>query len=331
MISFPQVRMRRRRFNANIRELSQENRLTSKNLILPLFIIEGENKIEAVPSMPEVYRYSIDRLLEVCETAYKQGILSVALFPVTPPEKKNLKGSEALNPENLVCRAITQIKKHLPEMLIMADVALDPYTTHGQDGLIDDNSRVLNDPTIKVLIEQAVLQAQAGADIIAPSDMMDGRIGAIRTELDRSGLHNTLICSYCAKYASAYYGPFRDAVGSKGNLGKSDKKNYQMNPANGKEALMEAELDISEGADYLMVKPALPYLDIIYQLNQNYNLPIFAYQVSGEYASIYAAGNNGWLDLQASMMEALICMRRAGAQAILSYYALHAAKLLSEK
>lgn len=326
--NFPQVRMRRRRLSENIRILSRENTLNVENLILPVFIIEGENKVEDVASMPLVQRYSIDRLLKVCEKAQNLGIPAIALFPVTPIEKKNHTGSEAHNPNNLVCKALSKIKKEFPELLLIADVALDPYTTHGQDGLIDENNRVQNDPTIDVLVEQSILQAQAGADIIAPSDMMDGRIGAIRTQLDRTGLHNTLICSYCAKYASAFYGPFRDAVGSKGNLGKGNKKNYQMDFANSREALLEADLDVSEGADFLMVKPGMPYLDIINKLYQRHNLPVFAYQVSGEYSSIYAAGINGWLDTKDVMMESLMCFRRAGAQAILTYYALEAALIL---
>ena len=322
--------MRRRRLNPFIRELSQENRLSNKNLILPLFIVDGENQQQEIPSMPGIFRYSIDRLLDQCKLSFSLGIPAVALFPVTPINKKNNQGSEALNPDNLVCRALNKVKLEIPDLLLIADVALDPYTSHGQDGLIDENGYVLNDQTIEILSKQAVLQSQAGADIIAPSDMMDGRIGKIRKELDNASLEHKLICAYTAKYASAFYGPFRDAVGSKDNLGGSNKKNYQMNPANRKEAITEAELDIGEGADFLMVKPGLPYLDIIYQLAEKFNLPIFAYQVSGEYSCILAADNNGWLDAKQVMMESLMAFRRAGAQAIFTYYALNAAKILAE-
>lgn len=328
MIHFPQTRLRRKRLNESIRALSCEHHLLPEHLILPLFVTEGQNQTLAIPSMPGVFRYSVDRLIAVVETAQNLGIRAVALFPVTPPTQKNAHGSEALNPDNLVCRALAEIRQRLPKMLLIADVALDPYTSHGQDGVISDEGIVINDATNEILCEQAVLQAQAGAHIIAPSDMMDGRIGEIRKALDRSALIDTAILAYTAKYASAYYGPFRDAVGSKSNLASGDKKNYQMDPANAREALLEADLDVAEGADFLMVKPGLPYLDIIRALAERHPLPVFAYQVSGEYACIHAAGAQGWINAEAAMMETLLGFRRAGAQAILTYAALEVAKKL---
>jgi porphobilinogen synthase len=330
MPHFPQTRMRRRRMSEALRSLSRENTLLPSQLILPAFVMEGVDHAEPIASMPRVSRHTIDRLILVAKEAKSLGILALALFPVTPPARKNPRGSEALNADNLVCRALSAVKSAVPELLLIADVALDPYTSHGQDGLINHEGVVMNDPTNEMLCEQAVLQAQAGADMVAPSDMMDGRIGQIRQTLDRASLLDTLILAYTAKYASAYYGPFREAVGSQGSLGKGNKKNYQMDPANGREAILEAALDVSEGADFIMVKPGLPYLDIIRRLADSHSTPVFAYQVSGEYASIHAAGINGWLDAEAAMMEAMLCFRRAGAQCILTYAALDMARALHQ-
>ena len=309
------------------RRLVAEHRLTPADLILPVFVCPGEARSEAVPSMPGVERHSADRLLNVVEQALAFGIPALALFPVTPLDCKTETGEEAWNPENLTCRTIRLIKRHFPEIGLIADVALDPYTTHGQDGLVRDGI-VLNDETLDALSRQAVCQAEAGCDIVAPSDMMDGRISAIRGALDAAGSHETLILSYAAKFASAFYGPFRAAVGSASALGAADKKTYQMDPANGSEAIREAALDIAESADMLMVKPGMPYLDVIRTLKDAFHLPTMAYQVSGEYAMIKAAGQNGWLDGEAAMLESLVCFKRAGADAILTYAALEVAARL---
>ena len=306
------------------RRLVAEHRLSAADLVLPVFICPGEGRSELVPSMPGVERHSPDRLLNVVEQALEFGIPAVALFPVTPLACKTDGGEEAWNPENLTCRTIRLIKRRFPEIGLIADVALDPYTTHGQDGLVRDGI-VLNDETLEALSRQAVCQADAGCDIVAPSDMMDGRIRAIRESLDGAGHHDTLILSYAAKFASSFYGPFRDAVGSASALGAADKKTYQMDPANGSEAIREAALDIAESADLLMVKPGMPYLDIIRTLKDAFHLPTLAYQVSGEYAMIKAAGQNGWLDAEAAMLESLVCFKRAGADAILTYAALEVA------
>jgi len=324
-MKYPTIRMRRRRLNAEIRSLVCENKLHPNNFILPLFVVEGQDIIQAIPSMPGANRYSIDNIIEVVQQAYDLGINCIALFPVVPDEKKDELATEALKEDNLISKTIEAIKEKIPTILITADVALDPYTSHGQDGILDDNGYVDNDVTVEVLAKQSLLLANAGADIIAPSDMMDGRVLAIRGALDQNSYQNKLILSYTVKYASVFYGPFRDAVGS-GSALKGDKKTYQMDPANGNEAIMESKLDIDEGADILMVKPAMPYLDIIHRLKQEHNIPIFAYQVSGEYASIKASSLNGWIDEEQAMMESLICIRRAGASAILTYFAIDAAK-----
>lgn len=307
----------------------RENTLTVDDLILPVFVTEGSNVKEAVPSMPGVNRYSIDRIGEVVARAAAAGVPAFAIFPATPPEAKTEDGEEALNPENLMCRAIRTIKQTTPDVGVIADVALDPYTTHGQDGLLR-NGEVVNDESLEMLAKQAVVQATAGCDIIAPSDMMDGRIGVIRTALDTAGFQQVQIMSYAAKYASAFYGPFRDAVGSKGSLGKGDKRTYQMDPANTDEAIREVALDIAEGADMVMVKPGMPYLDIVCRVKQEFRVPTFAYQVSGEYAMLSAAAANGWLDKDAVILESLMSFKRAGADGILTYFALRAAELLNQ-
>jgi porphobilinogen synthase len=304
-----------------------ENRLSSADLILPVFVCPGEGHSEQVPSMPGVERHSVDRLLALVEQALELGVPAMALFPVTPLDCKTDGGEEAWNPENLVCRTIRTIKRRFPEIGLISDVALDPYTTHGQDGLVRDGI-VLNDETLEALCRQAVCQADAGCDVVAPSDMMDGRIHAIREALNAAGHPETLILSYAAKFASSFYGPFRAAVGSASALGAADKKTYQMDPANGSEAIREAALDIAESADMLMVKPGMPYLDIIRVLKDAFHLPTMAYQVSGEYAMLKAAGQNGWLDGDAAMLESLICFKRAGADAILTYAALEVARRL---
>lgn len=324
--AYPQVRMRRLRSSGWVRDMVAENLVTSDDLIQPLFILDGNNSREDIASMPGVTRYSIDLLAEEVKKSADLGIKAFALFPVTPVEKKTIDGSEALNPGNLICRAIQAIKKSTPEAGIITDVALDPYTTHGHDGILN-NGKILNDETVEILAQQAVVQAQAGADIIAPSDMMDGRIGSIRGALDAKGFHDTIILSYAVKYASAFYSPFRDAVGSSGFL-KSDKKTYQMNPANSDEALREVALDLQEGADMVMVKPGLPYLDIISRIRQNFNVPVLAYQVSGEYAMIRAAAQNGWLDYEKALAETLTGFKRAGCTAIITYGATDYARLI---
>lgn len=321
------VRMRRLRTAGWIREMVTETRLSPSDLIWPLFICEGKNERQNIPSMPDVSRLSINLLVKEAKKAADLGIPAIALFPATPPEKKTLRGEEALNPDNMICRATAEIKARVKNIGIITDVALDPYTTHGHDGLIEDG-RILNDETIEILCAQSLNQARAGADIIAPSDMMDGRIGAIRSALDDKGFTDVSLLSYAAKYASAFYGPFRDAVGSSGYL-KGDKKTYQMNPANSDEAMREIALDIQEGADMIMVKPGMPYLDIITRAKAEFNLPLFAYQVSGEYAMLKAAGENGWINFDTCLMESLLTFKRAGCQGILSYGALTAAKILT--
>jgi porphobilinogen synthase len=313
------------------RRLVQENQLSSNDFIYPVFLLEGNGREETVSSMPGVSRLSLDKLILVAEDCVKLGIPVMALFPVIRAELKTPDGKEAFNPNGLIPQAIKELKKKFPNLGIMTDIALDPYTSHGQDGIIDADGYVLNDPTVDALIKQALTHAQAGADIVAPSDMMDGRIGAIRDSLEAHGFIHTQIMAYSAKYASAFYGPFRDAVGSAGNLGKSDKKNYQMDPANSDEAIREVALDIEEGADMVMVKPGMPYLDIVRRVKEELGYPTFAYQVSGEYAMIKAAAQNGWINEEAVMMESLLAFKRAGADGILTYFARDAARLLNAK
>ena len=322
--------MRRTRRSAALRRLVAESALGPADLIYPLFVLDGEGRREEIKSMPGIARVSIDGLLQEAATAVSLGIPAIALFPVIEADLKSLDGAECANPEGLVQRAVSALKRELPNLAVITDVALDPYTTHGQDGIIDDTGYVLNDETVAMLVQQAASHAAAGADIVAPSDMMDGRIGAIRTKLEADGQRNTLILAYAAKYASCFYGPFRDAVGSAANLAGGDKKNYQMDPANSDEALREVGLDIAEGADLVMVKPAMPYLDVIRRVRDEFQVPTFAYQVSGEYAMIKAAGQNGWLDERSAALEALLSIKRAGASAILSYYALQAARWMAE-
>ncbi len=325
---YPQTRMRRMRRDDFSRRLMRENRLTADDLIYPVFVLEGQGQREAVPSMPGVDRLSIDLLLNEAAEIHALGVPAMALFPVTPVENKSEDASEAFNPEGLAQRAVRALKEQLPDLGIITDVALDPFTTHGQDGLIDASGYVMNDETVEVLVRQAVSHAEAGADIVAPSDMMDGRIGAVRAALEDAGHRNTRILAYSSKYASSFYGPFRDAVGSAANLGGGDKYSYQMDPANSDEALREVALDLEEGADMVMVKPGMPYLDIIRRVKDHFGVPTFAYQVSGEYAMLKAAAQNGWLDEQAVVLESLLAFKRAGADAILSYYAKAAARWL---
>jgi porphobilinogen synthase len=322
--------MRRTRRSAALRRLVAESDLGPADLIYPLFVLDGDGRREEIESMPGIARVSIDGLLIEAATAVSLGIPAIALFPVIDADLKSLDGAECANPDGLAQRAVRALKNELPDLAVITDVALDPYTTHGQDGIIDDTGYVLNDETVAMLVQQAASHAAAGADIVAPSDMMDGRIGAIRTQLEADGHRNTLILAYAAKYASCFYGPFRDAVGSAANLAGGDKKNYQMDPANSDEALREVGLDIAEGADLVMVKPAMPYLDVIRRVRDEFQVPTFAYQVSGEYAMIKAAGQNGWLDERSAALEALLSIKRAGASAILSYYALQAARWLAE-
>jgi porphobilinogen synthase len=324
---FPTTRLRRNRRTAWSRRLVAENRLSVDDLIWPIFVHEGQGKRAAIPSMPGVERLSIDLLAQAAGEACELGIPAVALFPATDPAKKTPDGDEALNAENLVCRGVRAIKEACPEIGVMCDVALDPYTTHGHDGLLREG-QIVNDETVAVLCRQAVNQAQAGCDIIAPSDMMDGRVGAIRRALDEAAFDHVQILAYAAKYASAFYGPFRDAVGSAKNLAGGDKKTYQMDPANGDEALREVALDIAEGADMVMVKPGMPYLDIVRRVKEAFGLPTFAYQVSGEYAMLCAAAEKGWLDRERVMLESLLAFKRAGADGVLTYFALDAAKRL---
>ena len=320
-------RLRKQKFN---RSLVRENSLSASDLIYPLFVIEGENKREIIESMPGIERVSIDQLLVEAKEVMDLKIQAIALFPVISSDKKTEEAEEAYNPDGLVQRAVRALKRSLPELAVITDVALDPFTSHGQDGLIDSDGYVLNDETVDVLIKQSISHAEAGADIVAPSDMMDGRIGAIRNALEESGFIHTNILSYSAKYASSFYGPFREAVGSSGNLGKSDKKTYQMDPGNSNEAIREVELDISEGADMVMIKPGLPYLDIVSNVKQVFGVPTFAYHVSGEYAMLKAASQNNWIDEKSTVLETLLCFKRAGADAILTYYAKDAAKWIKE-
>lgn len=320
--------MRRSNFS---RRLMRETRLSVDDLIYPVFVLEGERRREAVPSMPGVERLSIDELLREAATVAALGIPALALFPVTPPERKSLDAREAYNPDGLAQRAVRALKQALPGLGVITDVALDPFTTHGQDGLIDDTGYVVNDATVAVLVRQALSHAEAGADIVAPSDMMDGRIGAIRRALEEAGHVNTRILAYAAKYASNFYGPFRDAVGSAANLGSGDKYTYQMDPANSDEALWEVALDLEEGADMVMIKPGLPYLDIVRRVKDEFGAPTFVYQVSGEYAMLKAAAERGWLNERAVVMESLLAMKRAGADAILTYFACDVAEWLRDR
>lgn len=328
---FPITRMRRMRKDAFSRRLMSENVLTTQDLIYPMFVIEGHNQREPVKSMPDIERLSIDLLILEAQALFELGIPMIALFPVPNPDTKTLEATEAYNPDGLVQRAVRAVKEAVPEMGVMTDVALDPYTTHGQDGIIDEDGYVLNDDTIDVLMKQALSHAEAGADVVAPSDMMDGRIIEIRELLEEHGHIHTRIMAYSAKYASAYYGPFRDAVGSAGNLGKADKKTYQMDPANSDEALHEVAMDINEGADMVMVKPGVLYLDIVYRVKQEFKAPTFVYHVSGEYAMLKAAALNGWINEREVVLETLLSCKRAGADGILTYYAKVAAQWLAEK
>ena len=326
--TFPATRMRRLRRDDYTRRLVREHSLTVNDLIYPVFVLDGQQRREAVASMPGVERLSLDLLLPVAERCVTLGVPVMALFPVIDPALKTPDGREAANPQGLVPRVVRELKRHFPDLGVLTDVALDPYTSHGQDGLLDETGYILNDPTVEVLVRQAVVQAEAGVDFVAPSDMMDGRIGAIRQALEAGGHVHTRIMAYSAKYASAFYGPFRDAVGSAANLGKSNKKVYQMDPGNTEEALREVAMDIQEGADLVMVKPGMPYLDIVRRVKEAFGVPTFAYQVSGEYAMLLAAAQNGWLDREAVMMESLLAFKRAGADGILTYFALDAAEVL---
>ncbi|MDO9047734.1 MAG: porphobilinogen synthase [Methylobacter sp.] len=327
-INFPQTRMRRMRYNDFSRRLMRENRLSVDDLIYPMFVTEGSNQRESISSMPGIERLSLDLLLEEAHELYNLGIPAIALFPVTSADKKSEHAAEAYNSEGLIQRSVRALKKAIPELGIITDVALDPFTTHGQDGLVNPDGYVMNDETIDVLTRQALSHAEAGADIVAPSDMMDGRIGAIRQALEAQNHINTLILAYSAKYASSFYGPFRDAVGSAGMLGKGNKYSYQMDPANSDEAMREIQLDLQEGADMVMVKPGMPYLDIIRRVKDQYGVPTFAYQVSGEYAMLKAAAMNGWLDEKQVVLESLLAFKRAGSDAILTYYAKSVAQWL---
>jgi porphobilinogen synthase len=326
--AYPAIRMRRMRRDPFSRALMRENTLTPSDLIYPVFILDGENQRQQVASMPGVERLSVDLLMGVAEECVALGIPVLALFPVVDAALKTYDGVEATNPEGLIPRAVRELKRRFPQLGIMTDVALDPYTTHGQDGLPDEHGYIVNEKTIQMLIRQALAQAEAGVDIVAPSDMMDGRIGAIRAALEEAGFIHTRIMAYSAKYASAFYGPFRDAVGSSANLGKADKNTYQMDPANTDEALREVELDLAEGADMVMVKPGMPYLDVVRRVKDVFKVPTFAYQVSGEYAMLKAAAANGWLDHDKVMMESMMAFKRAGADAVLTYFARDVARLL---
>ncbi|MBL0421059.1 porphobilinogen synthase [Ramlibacter sp. AW1] len=325
---YPQGRPRRLRRDEFTRDLVREHRLGAHDLIYPVFVQEGQGRRDPVASMPGVERLTLDTLLPVAERCIRLGIPVMALFPVIDPSRKTSDGSEAFNPDGLVPRVVRALKTRFPELGVMTDVALDPFTTHGQDGLLDDTGYIVNDETVAVLTRQALVQAEAGVDIVAPSDMMDGRIGAIRRSLEEAGHIHTRIMAYSAKYASAFYGPFRDAVGSAGNLGRGNKKVYQMDPGNSNEALREVAMDIAEGADMVMVKPGMPYLDIIRRVKDEFRVPTFAYQVSGEYAMLQAAAQNGWLDREAVMLESLLAFKRAGADGVLTYFALEAAERL---
>ncbi len=322
--------MRRMRRDGFSRRLMRETRLSADDLIQPVFVMEGKDRSEPVPSMPGIHRVTVDRLLTQAEKLQKLGIPAIALFPVVPSSKKDAKAGEAFNPKGLVPQTVRALKKSFPELGVITDVALDPYTSHGQDGLIDSTGYVLNDETVAVLVKQALSQAAAGADVVAPSDMMDGRIGAIRDALEKAGHVHTRILAYSAKYASNFYGPFRDAVGSAASLGQSSKDSYQMDPANSDEALREVALDIEEGADMVMIKPGMPYLDIVRRVKERFGVPTFVYQVSGEYAMLMAVAKNGWLDERACVLEALLSIKRAGADAILTYFAERAAGWLKE-
>lgn len=326
--AFPAVRMRRMRRDAFSRRMMCEHTLTANDLIYPVFVLDGKGRRESVASMPGVERVSLDLLLPVAEECVQLGIPALALFPVIDTSLKTLGAEEALNPQGLVPRTVAALKSHFPELGIITDIALDPYTSHGQDGLIDDSGYVMNDETVVVLAQQAVVHAQAGADVVAPSDMMDGRVAAIRAALEGAGHIHTRILAYAAKYASSFYGPFRDAVGSAANLGKGNKHTYQMDPANSDEALWEVGMDLQEGADMVMIKPGMPYLDVIRRVKDAYGAPTFAYQVSGEYAMLKAAAQNGWLDERACVLEALLAFKRAGADGILTYFARDAARWL---
>lgn len=327
---FPLTRMRRMRRDEFSRRLMRETRLSTDDLIYPMFIVEGQNQRQEIASMPDIFRLSIDELLREVEELVALDIPAIALFPSPHAETKSLDGREAWNPDGLVQRAVRELKSRFPELGVITDVALDPYTTHGQDGIIDDQGYVLNEETVTALVKQALSHAEAGVDIVAPSDMMDGRIGAIREALEKQGHIHTRILAYSAKYASSYYGPFRDAVGSAGNLGKGNKYTYQMDVANSDEAIHEVALDLAEGADMVMVKPGMPYLDIVRRVKEELGAPTLVYQVSGEYAMHMAAARNGWLDENAVAMESLLCIKRAGADAILTYFAKKAARLLKE-
>ena len=326
--TYPASRMRRMRRDPFSRALMRENVVTASDLIYPVFILEGENQRQQVASMPGVERVSVDLLLTVAEECVALGIPMLALFPVVDASLKTYDGVEATNPEGLVPRAVRELKRRFPELGIMTDVALDPYTTHGQDGLPDENGYIVNEKTIEMLIRQSLAQAEAGVDVVAPSDMMDGRIGAIRGALEQNGHIHTRIMAYSAKYASSFYGPFRDAVGSSANLGKADKNTYQMDPGNSDEALREVALDLAEGADMVMVKPGMPYLDVVRRVKDEFKVPTFAYQVSGEYAMLKAAAQNGWLDHDKVMMESMMAFKRAGADGVLTYFALDVARKL---
>ncbi len=326
---FPATRMRRMRRDDFSRRLMRESTLTAADLIWPVFVLDGEQRREAIPSMPGVERLSLDLLIEEAREAHRLGIPALALFPVVDQGLKSELAEESYNANGLVQRSVRALKEAVPELGIMTDVALDPYTIHGQDGIIDDSGYVLNDRTVETLLKQALSHAEAGADVVAPSDMMDGRIGEIRQVLEQEHLHNVRIMAYSAKYASRYYGPFRDAVGSAANLGKADKRTYQMDPANSDEALHEVALDLAEGADMVMVKPGMPYLDVVRRIKDELKVPTYAYQVSGEYAMHMAAFDNGWLDADEVMLESLVCFKRAGADGILTYFAKRAATLLA--
>jgi len=327
---YPHTRPRRMRTNEFSRRLMAENKISADDLIYPVFVLEGENRVEDIVSMPSIQRKSLDNLLVELEEVCQLKIPAIALFPVIHESKKSLFAEEAYNSNGLVQNAVAAIKEKFPELGVITDIALDPYTSHGQDGIIDENGYVLNDITVEVLVKQALSHAKVGVDIVAPSDMMDGRIGAIRQALEENGFVNTKILAYSAKYASAFYGPFRDAVGSGGNLGKADKKTYQMDPANGDEAYHEIALDLQEGADMVMVKPGMPYLDVILRAKQNFNVPVMAYHVSGEFAMLKAASANGWIDEKKCVLEAMLGFRRAGADAVLTYYAKDIARWIAE-
>ena len=327
---FPSVRMRRMRRDDFSRRLMREHRVTTDDLIYPVFVLDGDKRVEPVASMPGVERVSLDKLLPIAEECVRVGIPVIALFPVVEQSLKSADGREATNPDGIVPRIARQLKQRFPQLGVLTDVALDPYTTHGQDGVIDSSGYVLNDETLEILTQQALLQAQAGVDIVAPSDMMDGRIGAIRSTLEQNGAIHTRIMAYSAKYASAFFAPFRDAVGSSGNLGASNKMTYQMDPANTDEALWEVGLDLAEGADMVMVKPGMPYLDIVRRVKDAYKAPTFVYQVSGEYSMLKAAAGNGWLDEKKVVLESMLAFKRAGADGILTYFGLQVARWLRE-